>query len=79
MKTGEGAAKVNNEVVAPAGDLRTYLAELVARDPEQLLIVEREVDPVFEVTAIVDRLRANPGVSKFPSRAVHEDLRVTSL
>lgn len=41
-------------------DLRTFLRQLVAHDPSQLLVVDREVDPVFEATAIVDRIRKDP-------------------
>ena len=53
---------------APGGkDLRTYLDDLIARDPDQLMVVEDEVDPIFEATAIVDRMRANPRYPKFPA------------
>src|SRR5919206_229927 len=37
-------------------DLRTYLDELTRRYPEQLKVVEQEVDPVFGATALVDKI-----------------------
>jgi 2,5-furandicarboxylate decarboxylase 1 len=40
-------------------DLRSFLQRLVAHDPEQLLVVDREVDPILEATALVDRLRSD--------------------
>ena len=39
-----------------AKDLRTYLDELLQKYPEQLKIVEDEIDPEFEATAIVDKI-----------------------
>ncbi len=39
-----------------AKDLRTYLSELLAKRPEDVLVVDREVDPRFEVSAIVEKL-----------------------
>ena len=41
-------------------DLRTFLAALTAHDPEQLVVVDREVDPVFEATAIVETFLTTP-------------------
>ena len=37
-----------------AKDLRTYLDELVAYDPNQIKVVEDEIDPEFEATALVE-------------------------
>lgn len=54
----------------PAGskDLRSYLRQLVEYDSDQLLVVEREVDPVFEATSLVDRLRSDPTTyPKYPA------------
>jgi 2,5-furandicarboxylate decarboxylase 1 len=48
-------------------DLRSYLHELIEHDPNQLLVVEKEVDPVFEATSIVDRLRSDRRYPKFPA------------
>jgi len=48
-------------------DLRTYLRELVDSNPHQLKVVEREVDPVFEATAIVDKMQRDPGKPTFPA------------
>jgi 2,5-furandicarboxylate decarboxylase 1 len=45
-------------------DLRSFLRQLVESDPEQLVVVDREVDPVFEATAIVDRIRTDPAYEK---------------
>jgi 2,5-furandicarboxylate decarboxylase 1 len=50
-----------------AQDLRTYLDQLLARHPEQLKIVEDEVDPEFEATAIVDKIQNDPNYPGFPA------------
>jgi 2,5-furandicarboxylate decarboxylase 1 len=50
-----------------AKDLRTFLDELLAWDPKQLKVVEDEVDPVFEATAIVDKMEDDPGYPDFPA------------
>ena len=59
------------DLVPPKGstskDLRSFLRELVEHDPDQLVIVDREVDPVFEATAIVDSMRSDPAYSKYPA------------
>jgi 2,5-furandicarboxylate decarboxylase 1 len=55
---------------APVGapkDLRTYLQQLIEHDRNQLVVVEREVEPEFEVTAITDGMRNNPRYAKFPA------------
>ena len=41
-------------------DLRTYLADLVKRDPRQLMIVEDEIDSEFEATALVHKMEKDP-------------------
>lgn len=48
-------------------DLRTYLRQLIDHDEKQVVVVDRPVDPTFEVTAIVDRLRTDPGFENFPA------------
>jgi 2,5-furandicarboxylate decarboxylase 1 len=48
-------------------DLRTYLEQLLASDPEQLVLVDRAVDPVFEAGAIVDRMRTDGRYPKYPA------------
>jgi 2,5-furandicarboxylate decarboxylase 1 len=48
-------------------DLRTFLGQLIAHDSDQVVVVDREVDSVFEATAIVDRLRSDPGQKKYPA------------
>lgn len=50
-----------------AQDLRTYLEELVRTRPEQLKIVEEEVDPEFEATAIVHKMEKDPKYPGFPA------------
>ena len=35
-------------------DLRSYLDELLEKRPKDVVIVDKEVDPVYEVTAIVE-------------------------
>jgi 2,5-furandicarboxylate decarboxylase 1 len=48
-------------------DLRTFLRQLVEHDPRQFVVVDREVDPVFEATAIVDRMRTDPRYAGYPA------------
>lgn len=50
-----------------AQDLRTYLDQLVAKHPEQLKVVEDEVDPEFEATAIVAKILNDPKYPGFPA------------
>lgn len=50
-----------------AQDLRTYLDALVQAHPEQIKIVNREVDPVFEATAIVDKIEDDHRYPGFPA------------
>ena len=38
-------------------DLRTYLEQLHSKMPDHLKVVEQEVDPKWEVTAIVEKLK----------------------
>jgi 2,5-furandicarboxylate decarboxylase 1 len=44
-------------------DLRSYLQELTERRPEDVLVVDREVDPRYEASAIVEQLERQ---EKFP-------------
>lgn len=48
-------------------DLRTYLDTLLKHHPEQLKIVEDEVDPEFEATAIVDKIERDERYPGFPA------------
>lgn len=50
-----------------AQDLRTYLNTLVTKYPEQLKVVDEEVDPVFEATAIVDKIQNDERYPGFPA------------
>jgi 2,5-furandicarboxylate decarboxylase 1 len=50
-----------------AQDLRTYLDELIKHDPNQLKIVEDEVDPEFEATALVHKMEKDPNYPGFPA------------
>src|SRR5207344_1837253 len=46
-----------------AKDLRGFLTELEAEEPDQILRVKREVDPHFEVTGVLAKLEKE---RKFP-------------
>ena len=48
-------------------DLRSYLRRLIEHDPKQLMVVEKEIDPVFEVTAIVDQMRNDARWPNYPA------------
>ena len=48
-------------------DLRTFVAMLARRAPEQLKIVTAEVDPEFEVAAIIDRIEDDARYPGFPA------------
>ncbi len=50
-----------------AQDLRTYLDELVNKDPGQVKIVEQEVDSEFEAAAIVAKMEKDPSYPGFPA------------
>src|SRR5215218_3050715 len=50
-----------------AQDLRTYLDQLIATSPESLKVVEDEVDPEFEATAIVHKILNDPAYPNFPA------------
>ena len=38
-----------------AKDLRSYLDELLEKRPKDVVVVEREVDPRYEASAIVEK------------------------
>ncbi len=44
-------------------DLRSYLDELLEKRPKDVVVVDKEVDPVYEVTAIVEKFERE---NKFP-------------
>ena len=44
-------------------DLRTYLDQLIQTYPDQLKVVNGEVKPEFEATALVDRMSARGDVT----------------
>src|SRR5919109_1603445 len=48
-------------------DLRSFLARLIEHDPRQLMVVDQEIDPVFEVTAIVDQMRTDARYPNYPA------------
>jgi 2,5-furandicarboxylate decarboxylase 1 len=50
-----------------AQDLRTYLEKLVKEHPEQLKVVDDEVDPEFEATAIVHKIEKDDRYPGFPA------------
>lgn len=48
-----------------AKDLRTFINQIAQERPDELVMVEREVDPVFELTGVVEKLEKShqyPGV-----------------
>jgi UbiD family decarboxylase len=58
-----------------AKDLRSFLSELEAEEPDQLLRVKKEVDPHFEVTGVLAKLEKE---RKFPV-VVFEKVQGSSL
>jgi 2,5-furandicarboxylate decarboxylase 1 len=50
-----------------AKDLRTYLDELLAQDPNAIKVVEDEVDPEFEATAIAHKIYNDPKYPGYPA------------
>src|ERR687892_808535 len=48
-------------------DLRSYLKKLIEHDPRQLLVVDKEIDPIFEATAIVDQMRTDGRYANYPA------------
>ncbi|MBI2089820.1 MAG: UbiD family decarboxylase [Deltaproteobacteria bacterium] len=44
-------------------DLRTYLEELGQKHPQEIMVVDREVDPKFEASGVVEKLEQR---EKFP-------------
>ena len=56
-----------DKALAGPKDLRAYLQKLIEHDPRQLMIVDKEVDPVFEVTAIVDQMRTDARYPNYPA------------
>ena len=68
--SSESAAHTKTKIdtaVATPKDLRGYLQKLIEYDPKQLLVVDKEIDPVFEATAIVDQLRTDGRYSNYPA------------
>lgn len=53
-----------DRAIAKPKDLRLFLQKLIEYDPNQLMVVDKEVDPIFEAAAIVDRMRND---SRYPS------------
>src|SRR4029077_2714912 len=48
-------------------DLRGYLQKLIEYDSRQLMIVDKEIDPIFEATAIVDQMRNDARYPNYPA------------
>ena len=44
-------------------DLRSYMDELLERRPKDVVVVDREIDPQFEATAIVEKFERE---NRFP-------------
>ena len=55
------------QALARPKDLRSYLQKLIEQDPKQLMVVEKEIDPVFEATAIVDQMRTDGRYASYPA------------
>jgi 2,5-furandicarboxylate decarboxylase 1 len=50
-----------------AQDLRTYLDQLLAATPDAVRMVDDEIDPEFEATAIVHKILNDPAYPGFPA------------
>src|SRR5215471_7600714 len=59
-------AQTEKALAAPK-DLRSFLARLIEYDPKQLMVVEKEIDPIFEATAIVDQMRNDARYPNYPA------------
>ena len=55
------------EAVAYPKDLRAFLQKLVEHDSKQLMVVDKEVDPIFEAPAIVDRMKNDARYPNYPA------------
>src|SRR5262245_37985417 len=53
--------------LAAPKDLRSYLKTLIEHDPKQLMVVDEEIDPIFEATAIVDQMRTDARYPNYPA------------
>jgi 2,5-furandicarboxylate decarboxylase 1 len=63
----ESAPTQTDAALSAPKDLRAYLQKLIEHDPKQLMVVDKEIDPVFEVTAIVDQMRTDPRWPNYPA------------
>src|SRR5919108_4578784 len=61
-----GETQMETALVGPK-DLRTFLSRLIEHDAQQLMVVEKEIDPIFEATAIVDQMRTDPRYPNYPA------------
>lgn len=64
--SARNVAQAEQALAAPK-DLRSFLARLIEHDPRQLMVVEKEIDPVFEATAIVDQMRTDARYPNYPA------------
>src|SRR4029077_14553461 len=55
------------KALAAPKDLRAYLQKVIEYDPRQLMIVDKEIDPIFEATAIVDQMRTDARYPNYPA------------
>jgi 2,5-furandicarboxylate decarboxylase 1 len=60
-----GVGKV--EALAYPKDLRAFLQKLVEYDSKQLMVVDKEIDPIFEAPAIVDNMRNDGRYPNYPA------------
>lgn len=62
----QGEAQRQTATAEPK-DLRSFLARLIEYDPKQLMVVDKEIDPIFEATAIVDQMRTDARYPNYPA------------
>src|SRR5574342_760246 len=65
LSTGNEAQ--TERALAVPKDLRSFLTRLIEYDPKQLMVVDKEIDPIFEVTAIVDQMRTDARYPNYPA------------
>lgn len=56
-----------DKALAGPKDLRFFLQKLIEHDSKQLMVVDEEVEPIFEAAAIVDNMRNNARYPGYPA------------
>lgn len=67
MALAEAAKGTAGKAGGSKQDLRTYLDQLLASNPDAIRIVEDEVDPEFEATALVHKILNDPAYPGYPA------------